>query len=97
MAGLAASRGILPTSHPLSKETTMNPDALIQQLRSIRDTGDWSSNDDVTLEAIGCALAYAASWDGRAIMRVMSHALTDANFHRAAGKVDQMITDECGD
>lgn len=75
----------------------MNLDTLIQQLRSIHDTGNWSSSDHETLEAIGCALAYAASWDGRAIMRVMSCALTDANFHRAAGKVDRMITDECGD
>lgn len=75
----------------------MNPDTLIQQLRSIRDTGDWSSRDNETLEAIGCALAYAASWDGRAIMKVMSYALTDANFHGAASKVDRMITDECGD
>lgn len=75
----------------------MNPDILTQELRSIRDTGDWSSSDSETLEAIGCALARAAEWDGRAIMRVMSYALTDANCHRAAGKVDQMITDECGD
>lgn len=75
----------------------MNPDILSQELRSIRDTGDWSSTDHETMEAIGCALACAASWNGRAIMQVMSYALTDANFHRAAGKVDRMITDECGD
>jgi hypothetical protein len=73
----------------------VNVDTLIGQLRSINDPGDW--NDDGVYDAVGQALAYAAGWDGITLMRVLSYALTDANFHQAAARVDQIVTDEIGE
>lgn len=73
----------------------MNVDTLIGQLRSINDPGDW--NDDGVYDAVGQALAYAAGWDGITLMRVLSYALTDANFHTEADAVERMITDAQGE
>ena len=77
----------------------MNLDTLIQQLRSIRDTGD-QSDDEIT-EKVGCAIAYAAGWGGEPILKCLAAALTDANFHTESDAVGAMLAkleaDECGD
>lgn len=51
---------------------------------------------DVEAEKLGKKVAREMEWDGVRIMFAFQEALTDANFHSEAKKVDDMIADAVG-
>jgi hypothetical protein len=58
--------------------------ALIEQQKRMSFTDPAAASDE---KALGKLLAMFCTWDGDALLRVLIHALTDANFEATAARV----------